>query len=142
MRVYRGCNPVCVRVCVCVATTTAKENRRSPPITSFPPISNSSPIIVMKGRAAVLLGRRATANTGVGGAKGVERDVRSQVLVVRENSVAKTGSTTVEEKEEGGGGGGSHQEGARLVASGVEREKREKVKRGMKGGRERRKERK
>lgn len=89
------------------------------------------------------MGRRATANTGVGGAKGVERDVRSQVLVVRENSVAKTGSTTVEEKEEGGGGGGgSHQEGARLVASGVEREKREKVKRGMKGGRERRKERK
>lgn len=61
---------------------------------------------------------------------------------MRENSVAKTGSTTVEEKEEGGGGGGSHQEGARLVASGVEREKREKVKRGMKGGRERRKERK
>lgn len=90
----------------------------------------------------MLLGRRATANTGVGGAKGVERDVRSQVLVVRENSVAKTGSTTVEEKEEGGGGGGSHQEGARLVASGVEREKREKVKRGMKEGRERRKERK
>lgn len=61
---------------------------------------------------------------------------------MRENSVAKTGSTTVEEKEEGGGGGGSHQEGARLVASGVEREKREKVKRGMKEGRERRKERK
>lgn len=40
----------------------------------------------------MLLGRRATANTGVGGAKGVERDVRSQVLVVRENSVAKTGA--------------------------------------------------
>lgn len=89
------------------------------------------------------VGSTTRANKEEGRGRRARRSIASLlVLVVRENSVVRLARTTGKESRgRQSSAGGSHQKGARLVASGVEREEErergEKAERGMKGGKER-----
>ena len=89
------------------------------------------------------VGSTTRANKEEGRGRRARRSIAGfLVLVVRENSVVRLARTTGKESRgRQSSAGGSHQKGARLVASGVEREEErergEKAERGMKGGKER-----
>lgn len=76
---------------------------------------------MMKGRAARTTASRGGGEQGAGKGRRTRRSIAGLlVLVVRENSVVREDGRESRQPSTGG----SRQEGARLVASGVEREER------------------
>lgn len=79
----------------------------------------------MKGRAARTTASRDGGEQGAGKGRRTRRSIAGLlVLVVRENSVVREDGLDDGRESRQPSAGGSRQEGARLVASGVEREER------------------
>ena len=80
---------------------------------------------MMKGRAARTTASRDGGEQGAGKGRRTRRSIAGLlVLVVRENSVVREDGLDDGRESRQPSTGGSRQEGARLVASGVEREER------------------